>query len=231
MAGELLVIIASRPSIGVRLNFARELADAAGAAGDDDRGAGDRDHRRRPLLRHRRAPGAPATEACSSPDSAPRPAAGVPAVALQRTPRNVACPAGPAASSVGRRQHPPGGQVRGGEIDVRVDQPLVRSTVEAEEGVRPHLDVAAMGGGDPRRPPGGSWPDRWRRRPPGGRSATPASARPRWSRRSGRSPGRRPIPSSRSASPATRTGSRHPTTARRPPCARWRSGTTAITAK
>jgi NitT/TauT family transport system permease protein len=30
MAGELLVIIASQPSIGVRLTFARELADAAG---------------------------------------------------------------------------------------------------------------------------------------------------------------------------------------------------------
>jgi NitT/TauT family transport system permease protein len=30
MAGELLVIIASQPSIGVRLSFARELADAAG---------------------------------------------------------------------------------------------------------------------------------------------------------------------------------------------------------
>ncbi|MEW6555286.1 MAG: ABC transporter permease [Actinomycetota bacterium] len=30
MAGELLVIIASRPSIGVRLQFARELSDAAG---------------------------------------------------------------------------------------------------------------------------------------------------------------------------------------------------------
>lgn len=30
MAGELLVIIASRPSIGVRLKFAHEMADAAG---------------------------------------------------------------------------------------------------------------------------------------------------------------------------------------------------------
>ncbi len=29
MAGELLVIIAAQPSIGVRLTFARELADAA----------------------------------------------------------------------------------------------------------------------------------------------------------------------------------------------------------
>jgi NitT/TauT family transport system permease protein len=30
MAGELLVIIANRPSIGVRLQFARELSDAEG---------------------------------------------------------------------------------------------------------------------------------------------------------------------------------------------------------
>ena len=30
MAGELLVIIANQPSLGVRLQFARELADAEG---------------------------------------------------------------------------------------------------------------------------------------------------------------------------------------------------------
>ena len=42
MAGELLVIIAGDSSLGVRLQFARELSDAAGLIGDDDRDPGDR---------------------------------------------------------------------------------------------------------------------------------------------------------------------------------------------
>ncbi len=59
MAGELLVVIAGRESIGVLLQTNRNLSERRGPAGHDDRHPRDRDPGRQPDLRHPR-PGHPA---------------------------------------------------------------------------------------------------------------------------------------------------------------------------